>query len=150
MGPTMRIEYRAGLVRAAPLAAWGLLAAAAAWVMRFDPTDRIADPTGPCLWHTLFGIAGPSCGGTRMFFYLIHGDLVNASKMHLAALIGFGYGIYVLVVWTGGALLGRPVRVWLPGRPIIIAYVVFFLLYAVVLRNLPWPPFTWFAVPNLT
>lgn len=147
---TVTIDRPTGSVRAAPLAAWGFLVAAAVWVLRFDPTDLVADPTGPCLWHTAFGIAGPTCGGTRMYFYLIHGDLVNAARMHLAALVGFGYGIYVLVAWTGGWLLGRTVRVWRPGRTTIIAYGVGFLLYAVVLRNLPWPPFTWFAVPNLT
>ncbi len=28
--------------------------------------------------------------------------------------------------------------------------LAFLLLYAVVLRNLPWAPFSWFYVPNLT
>jgi hypothetical protein len=31
-----------------------------------------------------------------------------------------------------------------------IGYAVVFLLYAVVLRNLPWPPFHWFHIPDLT
>jgi hypothetical protein len=129
---------------------WAGLTAAIAWVLTFNPTDRIADPTGPCLWHMLFGIDGPTCGGTRMFYYLIHGNLVQAARMHLAALLGLGYGAYALAAWTLSWLLGKNMRIWRPGRTVIIGYVAFFLLHALVLRNLPWPPFTWFYVPNLT
>lgn len=147
---TMTIERPVGWGRLGPLAVWASLGAASAWVLTFNPTDRVADPTGPCLWHALFGIDGPTCGGTRMFYFLIHADLVQAARMHLAALVGAVYGAYLLVAWTAGALSGRPVRVWRPGRWTVIGYVAFFLVYSVVLRNLPWTPFTWFYVPDLT
>lgn len=126
-----------------------LLGAAAAWVLTFNPTDRIADPTGPCLWHALTGINGPTCGGTRMFWYLIHGNLAQAARHHLAALIGLLYGLYALVVWTAAAYAGRRLPLWRPGRTTIAVYIGLFLLYAVVLRNLPWQPFAWFNIPNL-
>ena len=147
---TITIQRPVGWVRAAPLAVWTTLAAAAAWVLTFNPTDRVADPTGPCLWHAVFGIDGPTCGGTRMFFYLIHGDLIQAARMHLAALLGIGYGGYALIAWTLSWLLGRNLPIWRPGRWAIGGYLAFFLIYSVVLRNLPWPPFTWFYVPDLT
>jgi hypothetical protein len=147
---TITIERPVGWVRTAPVAVWAGLAAATAWVLTFNPTDRVADPTGPCLWHMLFGIDGPTCGGTRMFYYLIHGDLIQAARMHLAALLGIGYGAYALVAWTLSWLLGTKLPLWRPGRTVILGYVVFFLVYSMVLRNLPWPPFTWFYVPNLT
>ena len=147
---TITIERPAGWVRAGPLAVWAMLAAATAWVLTFNPTDRIADPTGPCLWHAIFGIDGPTCGGTRMFYHLIHGDLIQAARMHLAALVGMLYGGYVLIAWTSSWLLGRRLPVWRPGTWAIAGYIAFFLIYSVVLRNLPWAPFTWFYVPNLT
>ena len=146
---TITIERVNGWVRATPLIVWGLLAAASLWVLRFDPTDRIADPTGPCLWHALTGINGPSCGGTRMFYYLIHGNLLRGAQMHLPALIGVLYGPYALVAWTLSWLSGRAVPVWRPQRWVAIGYVVFFLVWSTVLRNLPFEPFAWFNIPNL-
>ena len=147
---TMTIGRPIGWVRAAPLAVWAVLAAASAWVLTFNPTDHVADPTGPCLWHTLTGINGPTCGGTRMFYHLIHANLIEAARHHLLALLGVLYGGYALVAWTAAWLFGKKLPIWRPGRWAIITYIAVFLVYSVVLRNLPWPPFTWFNIPNLT
>jgi hypothetical protein len=136
--------------RYSPLAVWAALGAAAAFVLTFDPTDQVADPTGPCLWHSATGIAGPTCGGTRMFYHLLHGDLVQAARHHLVALVGMLYGGYALTVWTAGWVFGKRLPLWRPSRRVWIGYVVVFVLYATVLRNLPWAPFDWFYVPNLT
>jgi hypothetical protein len=35
-------------------------------------------------------------------------------------------------------------------RRVWIGYAAVWLVYAVILRNLPWAPFTWFSIPNLT
>jgi hypothetical protein len=54
------LERPPGWVRYTPL--W-LLAPPAAWfayVLDHNPTDTIPDPTGPCLWHRLSGIDGPT------------------------------------------------------------------------------------------
>jgi hypothetical protein len=126
-----------------------MLGAAAAYVLSFDPTDDVADPTGPCLWHHLTGISGPTCGGTRMFYYLLTGDLVEAARHHLAALVGLLYGLYALVVWSAGWRFGARLPLWRPGTRTIVGFFVLFLLYAVVLRNLPWAPFTWFRIEDL-
>lgn len=135
--------------RLGPAGIWLLLAAAAMWVMAFNPTDRLPDPTGPCLWHALTGINGPTCGGTRMFWFLLHGNLVQAARHHLAALIGFLYGLYMLIAWSVAVYGGRRLPVWRPGPRAIAVYMGLFLLYAVVLRNLPWQPLDWFNIPNL-
>jgi hypothetical protein len=132
------------------LAVWAGLGAAAAFVLTFDPTDRVADPTGACLWYSATGIAGPTCGGTRMFYYLLHGDLVQAARHHLVALVGMLYGGYALIVWTAGWVFGKRLPLWRPSRRVWVGYVVVFVLYATVLRNLPWAPFDWFYVPYLT
>ena len=140
-----------GLTRwLALLGVWAALGAAVTYVLAFDPTDARADPTGPCTWHALFGIDGPTCGGTRMVWYLLHGDLVPAVRHHLAAFIAVPVVLYALSWWTVYSVSGRRLPSWRPPTWVYFAYGAFFLLYAVVLRNLPWEPFTWFYVDNLT
>lgn len=56
----------AGWARYTPLWLLALPAGWVAYVLAYNPTDRVGDPTGPCLWHAAFGIDGPSCGITRM------------------------------------------------------------------------------------
>lgn len=139
-----------GWARYTPL---GLLPVAAAWfgyVLTFNPTDTRADPTGPCPWHRAFGIDGPTCGITRMTWYLLHGDLLDAARMHLAALLLVPVGVYGYLWWAGGWILGTKLPTVRIAKPWVVGYVAFFLVYAIVVRNLPWPPFTWFYVPDLT
>jgi hypothetical protein len=121
--------------RVATLALAGAIGAAAAFVVRFNPTDRVADPTGPCLWHALTGINGPSCGGTRMFYYLLHGDLVEAARHHLAALVAVPFLLYAGVRWAGIAWFGRELPALRSSPPVYWAYGVAFLLYSTVLRQ---------------
>ncbi len=141
-----------GAVRLTPLALLPLLGLWIWYVLAYNPTDRIADPSGPCLWHRLFGVDGPTCGITRMSWYLLHGHLVHAAQMHLLALagvpaLGYGYAWWLAAFWFGRRLPLPPARTvnWLG-----IGYTAAFLVYAVVLRNLPWPPLAWFHVPDLT
>jgi len=51
---------------------------------------------------------------------------------------------------TTAAVFGRGCPRWRIPRPAWLAYVAFFPLYAVVLRYLSCPPFSWFYVPSLT
>jgi hypothetical protein len=139
-----------GWRRFTPLAAWGFLGAVTAYVLTYNPTDSQQDLTGPCVFHETFGIDGPGCGGTRMFYHLIHGDLVEAARHHLVALVGLLYGLYALVAWTAGWIFGKRLPIWRPSLRAIVIYIAVFLIYAVVLRNLPWAPFNWFYVENLT
>jgi hypothetical protein len=145
-GARWRRLTRAG----APWAVWAVLAAAVGYVLGYDPTDHTPDPTGPCLWHALFGIDGPGCGGTRMLWYLLHGDLVQAARHHLPALIALPLALYALLAWTTAATVARRPPVPRLPRSAWPAYAAFFLIHTTVLRNLPWEPFTWFYVPNLT
>ncbi len=139
-----------GLARFAPLLALPIPAGWFAYTLAFNPTDRVGDPTGPCLWHALFGIDGPTCGLTRLTWYLLHGDLVDAARMHLAAFLLVPIGAYAWLWWAAGWILGRALPMPRITKAWVIGYAAFFLVYAVVLRNLPWEPFTWFYIPNLT
>jgi len=147
MSPLVR---PAGWVRFTPL--W-LLPFAVGWVgyvLVFNPTDRLADPTGPCLWHMIFGVDGPTCGITRMTWYLLHGDLVDAARMHLAALLLVPVAAYAYIWWAAGWILGRRLPMVRISTRLAVGAAVVFLLYSVVLRNLHWPPFSWFYIPDLT
>ena len=135
--------------RLSTLAVLATVGAAAGFVLRFNPTDRVADPTGPCLWHGLTGINGPTCGGTRMFYYLLHGDLVEAARHHLAALVAVPFLAYAFIAWAGRVWFGLTLPPLRLSRWVYVAYGVAFLVYSVLLRNLPWAPFTWFNIPNL-
>ena len=70
--------------------------------------------------------------------------------MHLAALLLVTVGAYAYLWWAAGWILGRRLPMLRVTKPIAITAVVAFLVYSVVLRNLPWPPFDWFYVPDLT
>jgi hypothetical protein len=148
--PVDRLYARRGwLARAATLGPAVVLAAAAGWVLTFDPTDRVSDPTGPCLWHELTGVNGLTCGGTRMFWYLLHGDVIEAARHHLLALIAVPFLLYGYVAWIVNVWLG--VRLPMPrlSRRWYVGYAIAFVVYAVVLRNLPWAPFSWFNIDYL-
>ncbi|MGH3739195.1 MAG: DUF2752 domain-containing protein [Micromonosporaceae bacterium] len=141
---------RSWLRRLTPLAVLPPVGAAIAYILAFNPTDRVADPTGPCAWHLLFGIDGPGCGGTRMVWYLLHGDLIEAARHHLVALIAVPFVVYAFIQWLANSTFGVRLPVFRPSLRLVIGYIVAFLLYSTVLRNLPFPPFDWFYIENLT
>ncbi len=145
------VEHRPrGFGRFPPLLVLPVPVAWFVYTLAFNPTDRVGDPTGPCTWHALFGIDGPSCGLTRLTWYLLHGDLIDAARMHLAAFLLVPVGAYAWLWWAAGWIFGRRLPMVRITRPWIIGYAAFFLIYSIVLRNLPSAPFTWFYVPNLT
>jgi hypothetical protein len=64
-----------------------VLGAAFACVIASDPTDTKPDMLGGCGGYALFRTNGPFCGGTRMVWYLLHGNVVGAAHSHLLALV---------------------------------------------------------------
>ncbi|RKN50312.1 DUF2752 domain-containing protein [Micromonospora endolithica] len=132
---------------AGPFGSAALLAAALAWVLTHNPTDAIPDPSGGCLWTALTGTQGPTCGGTRMVWHLMHGNLAQAARHHLPALLAVPFVIYAWARWAahaaGRQLPAAPLPRWL-----MIAYGASWMVFAVV-RNLPWPPFTWLHLTDI-
>lgn len=123
-----------------PLAVAGLFAAAVAWVLTHNPTDTVPDPGGGCVWTALTGTDGPTCGGTRMFWYLLHGDLAQAARHHLPALLAVPAVVYAWLRWTARAV-GRHLPAWPMPRWLLLGYAALWVLFTIA-RNLPWPPFT--------
>lgn len=127
--------------------AWPLLGLSAAAVVgvavlwQFDP-NQAGNPLPPCpsLWLT--GLFCPGCGTTRALHALVHGDLPRALSMNplmvlslppVAVLLAQGLKVLPASLEPLARHLGNA-RVW---AVVLIGYGV--------LRNLPWPPFSWLA-----
>ena len=99
--------------------------AGAIWfVHRFDPTDGTREVTGPCAWHALTGINGPTCGGTRAFYYLVHGDLVDAFRFHAPFAIAAPFLAYWWLAWGLNTWFGIRLPQLRPRRWMIITFAV--------------------------
>lgn len=119
-------------------------------MVQTSPADGRPGPTGPCGFHALFGINGPGCGGTRAFYYLIHGHLIDAARFHLPAVIAAPFLAYWWLRWALRTTLGVKLPALRPHPAVFAAYGVFFMLFTVVLRNLAVPGLHWFDIPNTT
>lgn len=132
---------RAKLVAIAPPAAVAVLAGAGCVaVLLGDPTT----PGGPlptCPTKALFGIDCPGCGGMRMLYSLLHGDLPAALHYNAVSLLLLPLFVWAWVAWTRGRWLGRRQTHWVHWRwtPLTAAVV---LIGWFVVRNLPFAPFT--------
>lgn len=129
----------------APLAVLACIGAAFSYVLANDPTDQSRDPLGPCAFKLVTGLDCPGCGGTRMVWYLLHGNLGEAARHHLVALIAVPVLMYAYVAWAAKRIF----KVTIPTRRIpgivIGGYFAVWLAFS-VLRNLPWAPFNFFFV----
>lgn len=110
--------------------------------------DLINDPTQPgngtlpiCPSKLLFGIDCPGCGGQRMLYSLLHGDVVGALHYNAVSLVFLLMLLWALVASTLGRLRGQWRPTWINGRwtPKIVMGV--FIAWFVI-RNLPFAPFT--------
>ncbi|MGZ4561793.1 MAG: DUF2752 domain-containing protein [Mycobacteriaceae bacterium] len=105
-----------------------------------------ADPTTPggilpvCPTKALFGIDCPGCGGMRMVYSLLHGDVGAAVHYNALSIIAVGMMVWGYGAWVLGLARKRPVRSWqhISWLPKVVLPVV---LVWFVVRNLPWAPF---------
>jgi len=125
-------------------ALFGLLATVAvgaAVLWQFDP-NVAGNPLPPCpsLWLT--GLFCPGCGTTRALHALLHGDLPGALAMNPLMVLS----LPAVAVLLAQALdvLPKPLEPLARRLANARAWAVVVIVYA-VLRNLPWPPFSWLA-----
>jgi hypothetical protein len=94
-----------------------------------------------CPLRAIFGLDCPGCGGTRMFYCLLHLNFSGAVHYNAVALAAMPLFAWAFVAWIVGRWRGRPVRTFLNWRwtPWIIGIV---MAAWTVIRNLPFAPFT--------
>lgn len=124
----------------APIAVAALGAATASVICLGNPTDP-HNHLPICPSKLLFGIDCPGCGGMRMIYSLLHGDLTAAAHYNAVALVALPLLVWTWLAWTRSRWTGLPpARSWQHWRysPLVMLVVV---LGWGVLRNLPFEPF---------
>jgi hypothetical protein len=126
---------------AGPAAIAMCFASAAAVTMALHPGQPDAAATPSCLVKLTTGFDCPGCGGTRAFWYTLHGDLPAAARHHAIFVFALPFLLYMYVAWSVKLVFKRQ----LPQlRLSPLAVGLFLGAWAVfsVARNLPWAPFT--------
>jgi hypothetical protein len=108
-----------------------------------DP-DAFVSPT--CLVKATTGFDCPGCGGTRAFWYLLHGNLPAAARSHIIAVFATPYLVYLYLMWSVNLVAKRKVLPTLRLSPLSISIYLGIWAAWSILRNLPWAPFTWMYV----
>jgi hypothetical protein len=129
----------------APLAVLGCAAGAVGYTLWSNPTSAGADSIPSCLVKLTTGLDCPGCGGTRAAWYLLHGDLPAASRHHLLFVFVVPVLVYVYIAWAGKAFFNWKIPV--PSfNPAVMGWLLGAWALFMVVRNLPWAPFTYFFV----
>jgi hypothetical protein len=129
----------------APVAALGCMASAVGYTLVADPTDSTADAAPTCLLKLTTGFDCPGCGGTRAFWYMLHGNLPAAARHHILFIFAVPFLLYMYVAWAGQRVFGRQLpQLRISPKTIGVFLGVWFVF--TIARNLPWAPFTWLYV----
>jgi len=129
----------------APLAVLFCFAGGVAYTLATHPTSSDAASVPHCIVKLTTGFDCPGCGGTRAFFYLMHGNLLAAARSNLILVFAAPYLAYMYLTWTAGLVSRRQLPALRPSPKAISAVLIAWLVFS-VLRNLPWAPFTWLYV----
>ncbi|MGX1975523.1 DUF2752 domain-containing protein [Streptomyces kronopolitis] len=113
-GPTGAAVRRRTLRHAA--LALGLVVPAAVYLWHTDP-HRPGQLLLPCPFKWATGLLCPVCGGTRMAYDLMHGEVVRAFHDNAVLLaLGVPVAAYAVARWLGAGLAGRTYRPRVTGR----------------------------------
>lgn len=116
-------------------------AGAASYVWVSNPTDSGAADLQTCLVKLTTGFDCPGCGGTRAFYYLLQGNIPEAARHHAIAVFAAPFLVWLYLAWAIKRTTGREIpapRIGAKAAGIFLgAWAVF-----MVVRNLPWAPFT--------
>ncbi len=126
---------------AAPLSILVCFLGAGAYVLATDPTDSAPDAMPSCLIKLTTGFDCPGCGGTRAFWYVLHGNLPAAARHHLLFVFALPFLVYTYLAWAGRTALGWRLPMLRPSPRAIGLLIAGWAAFSVA-RNLPWTPFT--------
>jgi hypothetical protein len=108
-------------------------AAAAAYLYRTDP-HQPGHLLPACPFRVLTGWQCPACGGTRLVYDLMHGDVARAWRDNALLLVLAPWLLWLLARWALAGWRGQRFRVVLP--PYGAGLVLLTALTWGVLRNL--------------
>jgi hypothetical protein len=131
---------------AAPAAIATCFGGAVGYVLLTDPTTSDAFSSPTCLLKLTTGFDCPGCGGTRAFWYLLHGNLPQAARNHAVFVFAVPFLVYMYLAWTAKVVFKRDVLPQLRLSPLTLSAFLGVWIVFSVLRDLPWAPFTWFYV----
>jgi hypothetical protein len=129
----------------APLAILTCFAGGVAYTLASHPTEVGATASPTCLVKLTTGFDCPGCGGTRAFWYLLHGNLPAAARSHLVAVFATPFLVYLYVAWAANLVFKRKLPTLRFSPRTISTFLIVWGVFT-VLRDLPWAPFTWFFV----
>ena len=87
------------------------------------------------------GFDCPGCGGTRAFYYLLHGNLPEAARHHAIAVFAAPFIVWLYLAWAVKHMTGRQIPIPRIGAKSAAVFIAAWAVFMVV-RNLPWAPFT--------
>jgi hypothetical protein len=129
----------------APVAILVCFAGGVAYTLLDRPTEATAFSSPTCLVKLTTGFDCPGCGGTRAFWYLMHGNLPAAARAHIMAVFAAPFLVYMYLAWTANVVFKWNVPMLRLSTRTISFFLAAWGVFA-VLRNLPWAPFTWLYV----
>jgi hypothetical protein len=102
-----------------------------------------------CSFHELTGIYCPGCGGQRAFYFLLHGDILQALRYNFLLVVILPVLLYIYFLLSQVYILKN--KNYLKyfnfsekfGYIFIAVLTIFFIL-----RNIPLFPFTYLAPPQ--
>lgn len=126
---------------AGPAAVAVCFAGAASYVLVSNPTDGGAADIPTCLVKLTTGFDCPGCGGTRAFYYLMHGNIPEAARHHAMAVFAAPFLVWLYLAWAVKKMSGKQLPTPAIGPKTISIFLGAWAAF-MVLRNLPFAPFT--------
>jgi hypothetical protein len=131
---------------AGPAAIAACFGGAVGYTLITDPTNSDAFSAPTCLVKLTTGLDCPGCGGTRAFWYLLHGNLPQAARNHAMFVFAVPFLLYMYLAWSAKLVVKRDVLPALRLSPLTLSMFLGLWVVFSVLRNLPFASFTWFYV----
>jgi hypothetical protein len=125
----------------APVAVAACFAGAATYVWISNPTDSSASDIPTCIVKLTTGLDCPGCGGTRAFYYLLHGNVPEAARHHVMAVFAAPFLVWYYLAWTVKHIWGKQLPVPKLSAKALSIYLGIWAVFMVA-RNLPFAPFT--------
>jgi hypothetical protein len=98
-----------------------------------------------CLFQKFTGLYCPGCGSQRAASALLHGKLLKAIDLNLLFVSSLPFVAWSAFVFTWNTFNVRQLSQKIFYSPVFVKVFFIIVLLFMVLRNLPYTPFSWLA-----